>query len=203
MVSIARRRAFRRRWLIWRARLSLPSLLARSDERRVVSIVTAVNGGIAILMISALAWLSNLPLLFPALGPSAFLLFSKPFSNECAPRSVIVGHFVGMGAGLAVWHLTSVVLGRGALTEEGAFAVFACAALALGVTCIALVWLACAHAPACATALIFALGAADSGSAVLGTAAGVILLTAQAVLINRMFGVIVPTWSPRSSLPQD
>lgn len=203
MISTVRRRAFRRRWLIWRARLSVPSLLARSDERRVISIITAINGGVAILMISTLAWLSNLPLLFPALGPSAFLLFSKPFSNECAPRSVIVGHFVGMGSGLVIWHLASVILSRGALTQEGGFPVFACAALALGATCVLLVWLSCAHAPACATALIFALGAADSWSAVMGTAAGVVLLTAQAVLINRMVGVAVPTWSPRSSAFQD
>ncbi len=37
--------------MVWRARLSIPSLLAEYDERRIISIFAAVNCGIAILII--------------------------------------------------------------------------------------------------------------------------------------------------------
>ena len=59
----------------WRARLSIPSLLASYDERKAVSCVAAFNGATSISILTLLAWLADLPLLFPALGPSAFILF--------------------------------------------------------------------------------------------------------------------------------
>ena len=177
--------------------MSIPSLLAGTDERKVISLVAAVNGGIAILVISALAWLIDLPILFPALGPSAFLLFSSPFSAAAAPRSVIVSHFAGIGAGLAVWHLVSLLCGQPVSLALGGWPVLASASLALATTCVLLVRLSAPHAPACATGLIIALGLANDWLALLGMATGVVLLTAQAVAMNRIAGVSTPTWSPR------
>ena len=190
------RLSFKRRLLIWRARLSVPSLLAGRDERKVISLVTAVNGGFAILILGALAWIIDLPLLFPALGPSAFILFSSPFSRAAAPRSVVLGHFAAMLSGWVVWHLVSLICGQPLTLELAGWPVFISGALALAVSCVLLVRLSCPHAPACATALIIALGAASDWAALLGMAAGVLLLTTQAVLISRIAGINVPTWSP-------
>jgi CBS-domain-containing membrane protein len=183
---------------MWRARLSIPSLLAGSDERRVLSLAVAVNGGTAIFIISALAWLLDLPLLFPALGPSAFILFSRPFSVAAAPRSVILGHSSAIVAGYAIWGCVSLVTGKAVHMEAGGLPVFASASLALALTCVLLVSLSCLHAPACATALIIALGAANGPTAFVGMAIGVVLLTAQAVVMHRIANVKAPVWSPRS-----
>ncbi|HUU84852.1 MAG TPA: HPP family protein [Phycisphaerae bacterium] len=172
--------------------------MAGSDERRVVSIVTAANGGIAILIIGLLAWLVDLPLLFPALGPSAFILFFSPFSPAAAPRSVILGHFAAITAGFTVWHLVSLAWGEPVFLERTGLPVFVSASAALAVTCVLLARLSCPHAPACATALILALGAASDWTALLGMATGVLLLTAQAVLMHRVANVNIPTWTPRS-----
>ncbi len=54
-------RSLRTRLLIWRARLSVPTLLSDLDEDKFTSYVTAFNGGLAILTISLFAWLSDLP----------------------------------------------------------------------------------------------------------------------------------------------
>lgn len=197
------RRSIKRRWSNWRARTSLPALLAGADERKVISLFAAVNGGVAILIISVLAWLANLPLLFPALGPSAFLMFSKPFSPDSAPRSVVVGHFAGMTSGFVTWHLASLLFGKPISPEVEGWPTFACAALALAATCVLLVRLSCSHAPACATALIVALGAAGDASALLGIGVGVLLLTAQAILFTRLAGVSMPTWAPRRGVHHD
>ena len=99
------------RWLLWRARLSVPSLLGRADERKVVSIVTAINGGLSILTISLFAYFSDLPLVFPALGPTVFILFSAPFSPAGAPRSVVLGHLIGIICGYTVWRVISSFTG--------------------------------------------------------------------------------------------
>jgi len=187
-----------RRWCSrWRARLSIPSLLAGCDERKVISLVAAVNGGMALLILTVLAWLVDLPLLFPALGPSAFILFSSPFSPAAAPRSVIVGHFVCIIVGYATWRLVSFAGGHPVSLETGGWPVLASASIAMAASCVLLVCLACPHAPACASALITAFGAADGWVPLLGMATGVVLLTVQAVLVSRLAGVSMPIWSPR------
>jgi xanthosine utilization system XapX-like protein len=70
--------------------------------------------------------------------------------------------------------------------------------LALGVTALALVWLACPHPPACASALIVALGGIMHGTEVLLMGLAVLCVTVQATAINRAACLAVPLWSPRS-----
>ena len=186
---------------VLRARVSVPALLANSNERTVVSLAGGVNAGIAILTISLITWFTDLPLLFPALGPTAFILFSSPFSAAAAPRSVIVGHFAAIVCGLVVWHVVSYACQAEVTLATGGWPLYVSASLALAASCIVLVLLTCPHAPACASALIVALGAASSWSALLGMGVGVVTLTAQAILIGRVAGVNVPIWSPRVDAP--
>ncbi len=192
--------SLKRSMLTWRARWSIPSLLARADERTVTSVVAATNGVLAILVITGLAWWIDLPLLFPALGPSAFILFSSPFSRAAAPRSVIVGHFTAIAAGYATWHLVQLLSGVAVTLGPTDWPALASASLALATTCVLLIRLSCPHAPACATALITALGAANGWPEMLGMAAGVLILTAQAVLVCRVAGMNTPLWFPRETL---
>jgi hypothetical protein len=183
--------------LIWRARIAVPSLLAGRDERNVISFYAAATGGTAILIIGALAWLIDLPLLFPALGPSAFILLTAPFSRAAAPRSVIVGHSVGIATGFIVWQLASLLYGGPVNTASGGWPVLLSPSLAMAIVCMLLAWLSCPHAPACASTVIASLGAARGWPELLGMAGGVVLLTAQAVVIGRLAGINMPLWRPR------
>lgn len=184
----------RTRWLILRSQLSLPALLSDMTERRIVSTVAAIEGGTAILVISLAAWLSGLPLLFPALGPSAFLLFTKPFSPASAPRSVILGHGIGIICGWAMWALTSLLAGQEVSLTEPDLALCASANLAFALTCLLLVRFSCPHAPACASALIVATGAMTAWSDLLVMAGAVTLLAGQGIIIHRLLGVNAPLW---------
>lgn len=197
MSDVSRPVRLRRWWLYRRARLSIPSLLADYDERKVISLVAAVNAGTAILTLTVVAWLIDVPLLFPALAPSAFIMFSTPFAPAAAPRSVIIGHFAGLTVGYTTWHLVSLASGRPVGLETTGWPVLLSASIAMAAICLLLVYLSCPHAPSCASALILALGAAKGWVPLLGMAAGVVLLTAQAVLISRLAGVNMPIWSPR------
>ena len=184
------------RWSVWRARLSIPSLLAHGDEKSVVSVFTAVNGGLTILIISLLAWLCDLPLLFAALGPTSFILHSAPLSIQAAPRSIILGHFIGISCGVGSLLVFSF-LGGETITLQSGGAALCSASLALAATCYFLVRCSCPHAPACASALVVALGAASTWTAVLCMAAAVVLVTAQAFAVNRLACLPVPLWAPR------
>ena len=191
-----RRPSLRTRWAIWRARHSTVGMLARFDERKAVSLVAAVNGGLAILALGVFAWITELPLTFPALGPTAFILFATPTSESAAPRSVILGHFSGMASGFAVWHLMSALAGGPVSPQTGGWPLILSASLALAVTCGLLVRLSCPHPPACASSLVIALGAVTDWPNVLLMAVAVVWMTVQAVAMNRLAGVPVPTWSP-------
>lgn len=198
MIELLSWTAIRRRIRVWRARLSVPSLLARCDERRVVTVVTAINAVAALLLVSLFARFLELPLLFPVLGPTAFLLFSKPFARSSAPRSVILGHLSAMLIGLICWKLTTWFSGTQIDVSAHGWPVIVSAALALGASCVVLIQLSCPHAPACASALIVAMGGAESWLSLFGMALGVVLLTLQAGLIYRAAGMATPKWSPRA-----
>ena len=71
------------------------------DERT----VTSAHTGVLIAVVGALAWVSGLPTLFPSLGPSAFVLARFPDAETSDPRRVLVGHAVGVVAGLTSYHL--------------------------------------------------------------------------------------------------
>ena len=191
----------RRRWLVWRARFSTPALLARYDEDKVVARVTALNGGLAILAIGLFAWVTDLPLVFPALGPSAFILFSSPLSATAAPRSVILGHLIAMVSGYAAWRLISHVAGQPVSLQVGGWPLVMSASLGLAACCLFLVKLACRHPPACGSAMVVALGAVTAWSELLLMGLAVIWLVGQAVAMNRIAGVPAPTWHPTDRNP--
>lgn len=190
--------SFRMRLSLWRARLSTPVLLARHEERKVISVVTAINGGLAILTIGLFAWLSDLPLIFPALGPSTFILFSSPLTPSGAPRSVILGHVLALGCGYLVWQVISHLAGVPVALQPGGWLIICSASVALAVTCLVLLWFSCPHPPACASSLVVALGAVTDWRHLLLMAFMVTWLTFQAWLMNRFAGLPVPIWAPRN-----
>ncbi len=189
-----RRAGLRTRWRLLIAQLSVPTLLSRLEERKVVSIVAALDGAAALLVISLAAWWSGLPLLFPSLAPSAFILFTRPFSEAASPRSMILGHSMAIGCGWLSWTTMSFVFGQPVSLARLDLALCLSADLAFALTCILLVRLSCHHAPACATALIVASGGITAGTDMLIMVVAVVLLVYQGVLIHRLLGVHAPLW---------
>ena len=184
-------------WLIWRARLSVPALLARYDDQKVLATVTAIHAGFAILLISAFAWLTGLPLVFTALGPSAFIMFSAPLSRAAAPRNVICSHAVALAIGWIVWNLATLLHGGPINLQQDNFIIICSATAALSLTALLLVNLSCPHPPACASSLVVALGLVTQWPDVLLMILVVVWLTAQAWAMNRFAGLPVPIWSQR------
>lgn len=137
------------------------------------------------------------PLLFPSLGPTAFLFFESPLSPQSSPRTTIVGHFVAVLAGalsLAVFglfHHPSVLIEGVTLPRVGA------ATLSLALTGSVLLLLRSSHPPTGATTLIVSLGLLKTPHQMAVLMAGVVLLTVIGWILNRSFGVPVPIWSPR------
>lgn len=143
------------------------------------------------------AYIFKQPLLFPSLGPTAYLFFESPMSRSASPRNTLIGHFVAVVAGgvsLAIFGLRgdpSVLVEGVTLSRIGAAAVSAALAGAV------LLLLRSSHPPAGATVLIVSLGLLRTPRQMLALMAGVVILTIVGWLINRVLGVPVPLWTPR------
>jgi CBS domain-containing membrane protein len=178
-------------------RLRLPALTERHSSTLVLGMFACTNGLISIGLMSAAALVTGAPLIFPSLGPTAFLLFFTPLQPAASPRNTLGGHFIGAAAG----YLSLAVFGL--LHEAPALAAgvtgqrVAAAALSLGLTSGVMVWTKLPHPPAGATTLIVSLGILREPWQLVVLMLAVALLAVQGLAINRLAGIPYPLWSPR------
>lgn len=175
-------------------RFRLPALVARHSSVAVIGAFAAINGLISIGLMAAAAVATGSPLLFPSLGPTAFLLFYSPLTPAASPRNTFGGHLIGAVAGylsLALFGLLDAPFVAGAALTSGRIGA---AALSLGLTSGAMVWLKVPHPPAGATTLIVALGILREPWQLAVLMLAVVLLVVQGFLINRLAGLPYPRW---------
>ncbi len=153
--------------------------------------------GLAMGVSAFLAWFFKQPLIFPSLGPTAYLFFESPMSKRSSPRDTIIGHFVAVIAGgisLAIFGL----IGDPSILKAGPTAAYVSSGtLSVALTGGAILLLRSSHPPAGATTLIVSLGLLNTPQKMLTLMAGVVILTVAGWAINRACGVPMPIWAPR------
>jgi CBS domain-containing membrane protein len=176
-------------------RFRLDWLLHHFPPRLVRSVYVFVNGFVTIGVLALLALVSHNPFVFPSLGPTAYLLFFSPLAKTSSPRNTILGHAVGLICGYAAF----VVTGAGALPFGAHPGIFwpriLAAALSLSATGAFMVLLGISHPPAGATTLIVSLGIISRPGELVIIEVAVLLLVAQALVINRLAGLPYPWWN--------
>ena len=182
-------------------KLRLPALTERHGTRAVLGLFAFINGLVSIGIMSAAAALTGQPLIFPSLGPTAFLLFFTPRAPTASPRNTIIGHLIGVVAGyvsLVIFGLTD----HGPAFDEGVtWARVGAAALSLALTSGFMVWLLAPHPPAGATTLIVSLGIMPRPSQLAFLMLAVGLLVLQGLVINRLAGIDYPLWKAPDTQP--
>lgn len=182
--------------IIWglTRRLRIPALTKRHDNTTVMGLFAGINGLIAIAVMSAVAWATDQPFIFPSLGPTAFLLFYTPTNPAASPRNTIIGHGIGAAAGYLALVAFGLTNDPPALATEVTGGRVGAAAVSLALTSAAMVWLKAPHPPAGATTLIVSLGILRDLDQLAILMFAVVLLTAQGFVINRLAGIDYPTW---------
>ena len=173
-------------------RFSLPALDRHHDASHVLAAFSFASGCLSIAIMSAAAALTRQPLVFPSLGPTAFLLFYTPHARSNSPRATIAGHLIGVGAGylaLVVFGLTSA---GPALSTGVTWPRVGAAALSLGLTAGVMIWLKVPHPPAGATTLIVSLGILTRPEQLAVLMLAVVLLVLQGLAILRLAGIPYP-----------
>ena len=142
---------------------------------------TTLHTGLLLSTTGLLAWLSGLPMLFPSLGPSAFVLALFQDSEAATPRRVVGSHAIGVVAGLATYHLLAGGVAMTSAMEPGSLEGLRLAAsgvLATVLTVAGMLATDTRHPPACATTLIVSLGLLST------PVEGTVILLAVVVLVG-------------------
>jgi CBS domain-containing membrane protein len=176
-------------------RLRLPYLLGHYPARFIWAAFLLVNGFLTIGLLACVAMIVGSPLVFPSLGPTAFLLFHNPMQPVASPRNTLCGHAIGILCGYASLWLMGLTHNPPTIVEGVHAERVFCAALSLASTGALMVLLDVWHPPAGATTLIIALGIITRPYHLLIVEAAVAILVLQALIINRLAGIEYPVWS--------
>ena len=176
----------------------IEQLQAILSERIAWMLFVFVNGFVAIAVLATIAMVSKAPFIFPSLGASAILMFYSPPLPTASPRSVILGHAIGILCGYAALVVTGLQHSPSALViGVDAMRVIA-VALSIALTGAFMVFFRVTHPPAGATALVISLGVFTKLYQLPIMEMAVIILTLQAIIVNKLAGVDYPTWTPRT-----
>lgn len=180
--------------------LRLAWLLKHLPPRLVWAVYVGINGFVTIGLLALLAVVTGNPFVFPSLGPTAYLFFFSPLAEASSPRNTILGHATGLICGYAAFAVTAALEPPFA-TQGGTLAprVLA-AALSLSATGALMALFRVSHPPAGATTLIVSLGIISQPKEFVVIEVAVMLLTAQALVINRIAGISYPLWSGHTSV---
>ncbi|HZS57258.1 MAG TPA: HPP family protein [Bryobacteraceae bacterium] len=182
-------------------RLKLDWLLAHLPPNIVWASYVFVNGFATIGVLAVLAFFTHNPFVFPSLGPTAYLFFFTPLAETASPRNAVLGHAIALCCGYAAFWVTGMNSLPAGLPAEIYWPRVLSAALSLSFTGAIMVLLHVSHPPAGATTMIVSLGIIAKPKYLFVIEAAVILLTAQAFLINRLAGIPYPVWKKVTDSP--
>ncbi len=182
------------------SRLQIGYLIHQLENPHILLVLFALTAGsTAMGIITAAAYITHLPLIFPPLAPSAFILFYTPMSPSASPRSVFLSHSIAIVAGIISLKLVSSLAPEANLFDPSVINAqrIMVITLATVTTTLAMVMLKCTHAPATASALIAAMGYMTNPFQIVGLLAAVALLILEAIIFIRILGGLpYPIWKP-------
>lgn len=148
-------------------------------------IFLALAGGAAMLLLGLLSLALHAPMLFPAIGASAWVVFRHPGAPPAAPRNVILGHAIGAAIGwVALWACVGFEV-RGTLADLDDWRFVASGATALAATLFVLEQTSIVHPPAAATTLIVGMGLLPRWTHLGAIVAAAVLLAAFSGVVTR------------------
>lgn len=144
-------------------------------SRLAVALRIGLLSGVAVCAVGVADRFLSVPLLTATIGPTAYVFAAHPHSEASRLRNAIIGHAVGIGAGLlallsfGLWDTPStVVLGHATVAQAGA------SGMAVAMTVCLLYLLRAHHAPAAATTLLVSTGLAHPGKPLIGLVLGLV-----------------------------
>lgn len=147
--------------------------------------IAPAGEGLLILVAALFGWAVSQPFIFASLGPTAYELVEQADKPSARPYNVIVGHGIGVLAGLlGVWVTHAAALSTSAVHAVPFARVWA-ALIACAVTAFFVLFAKASQPAALATALVVALGTMRPSLAGFDVMIGVLVVTAVGEPIRR------------------
>ena len=140
-----------------------------------------------ILSVGIISLILNQPWLFPILGTTAYLQVEQPGYKRSSFYNTIIGHYVGIAAGLVgitlfnLWNNPSIFSTYILLPS-----VVGAAAIALALTIIINMLLRAFHPPAAATTLLVSLGTINTPISILSLMMGILIIAIVGETVRRI-----------------
>jgi CBS domain-containing membrane protein len=134
----------------------------------------------------------GMPLLLPAVGASAYLVFADPTAPVSAPRSVLLGHALAAAIGWGLLELCGLAGEPNSLAAAVSWPRVAAVAGALAATIGTLRALRCSHPPAGATTMIVAMGLLPQARHLPAFLLASAVVVAHAAVACRLAGIDYP-----------
>ena len=150
----------------------------------------SLGEGALILLMGAIALAVRRPLIFASLGPTAYELVEKPLAPSSRTYNIIVGHMVGLSAGLfslwllAAWNAPKVV-STGFVTSARLWAAFA----SVVITTVATLSLKASQPASLSTTLLVSLGSMQTTRDAAAIAIAVWIIAAVGAPLRRQFAL--------------
>jgi len=184
-------------------RFHLPHLSGQHKDPGVMALFISVTSCISIVLMSILALITHSSFIFPSLGPTVFLFFYAPTSPAASPRNTICAHALGIVMGyFSLWITGLTTAGpmlHGGVTWPRVIAV----GLSLCLTTGFMVLFDLPHPPAASTTLIVSMGVLSQPRELIVIMVAVIIITLQAIAINRLAGIAYPLWAPAQQMKKE
>ncbi|QIG39075.1 HPP family protein [Microbacterium sp. 4R-513] len=146
----------------------------------------AVLGLVVLALSGAVGLALKQPWLFPSLGPTVMLFFESPEQPSSRPQNALVGHGVGLVAGVACFYALGLQ-GTPPAPDGGLTPAYVAAgALSVAITTLVLTLLKLPHPPAGATTLIVSLGIFVQPVQLLSMAGAIVLVTVSGFGVNKL-----------------
>lgn len=123
-----------------------------------VTIYSGLAASANIAIMGAVAVYTDTPFVFPALGPTIFMLFYSPHDPAASPRNTVLGHAIGIGAGLVGLAAFGLLDGDSLFSQGLSGERVGAVALSLGLTTALMAATGFIHPPAGSTTLTVSLG---------------------------------------------
>lgn len=126
--------------------------------RGAVTVYSGLAAAANIAIMGAVALYTDTPFVFPALGPTIFMLFYSPHDPAASPRNTVMGHAIGIGAGLVGLAAFGLLDGASLFSERLSGERVGAVALSLGLTTALMAGTGFVHPPTGSTTLTVSLG---------------------------------------------
>ncbi|WP_168719022.1 HPP family protein [Thermosulfurimonas marina] len=167
----------------------------RWDVRKLTALYVLSGSFLSLSTLGFAAYFLNWPLIFPALGPTAFLIFYSPARSISWPRNSLLGHLLALACGLGAYFLLVWLFPEALKAESFTLTEIFLVCGAVALTGLLLVLFNLQHPPAAATAMLAAAGYFSSPENILGFLLALILLLLEGLFLHRLSGVVYPLWT--------